>query len=243
VLRSVVARFWSERVDRHSAVGLRLTASVLALMLVVWGFSGLLEEVLDNDTLVRWDRIAHAWFHDRASRAGLLTFDGITTLGSIGVWVLVALVALWLWRSRHHLLLSVWLGSNLGGLVLQMALKTLIHRTRPQYAASYLHGHSYSFPSGHAMQSTIAYVMVVVVGSLASERWRTHRALLLAGAIALVLVIGFSRVYLGVHYPSDVIGGFAAGTAWLLASTILLGLLDDRRSRRAIRDSGPLPHN
>ena len=135
-----------------------------------------------------------------------------------------------------HLLLSVWLGTNLGGLLVQMALKTLIHRARPQYAAAYLHGHSYSFPSGHAMQSTIAYVMVVVVGSLASERWRAHRPLLLAGAVALVLLIGFSRVYLGVHYPSDVVGGFAAGTAWLLASTILLGLLGDRRAQDRLRD-------
>ena len=101
VIRSIVTRFWRARLDRHSAVGLRLTLSVAALVLVVWGFSGLLEEVLDNDALVRWDLSSHEWFHDRATQTGLAIFDAVTTLGSVGVWALVALVTVWLWRSRH----------------------------------------------------------------------------------------------------------------------------------------------
>lgn len=219
-------------------VGLRLGLTVLALVLSVWAFGGLLEEVLDDATLVSWDRVAHVWMHAHASAAGLAFFDAVTVLGSVGVWVVVLLAALWLRRSGHTLLLSVWLGTNVGGLLVQLALKTFVHRARPQYAAAYLHGHSYSFPSGHAMQSSIAYVMLVVVGSVASDAWRARRALLLAIAIALALLIGVSRVYLGVHYPSDVVGGFAAGTAWVLASSIVLGLLDDRRARHDLRGKG-----
>lgn len=239
---TAVRRVRDAPVDRHSMVGLRLGITVLALVLSVWAFGGLLEEVLDDATLVHWDRVAHVWMHAHASAAGLAFFNAITTLGSVGVWVVVLVAALWLWRSGHRLLLSVWLGTNVGGLLVQLALKTFVHRARPQYAAAYLHGHSYSFPSGHAMQSSVAYVMLVFVGSVASDGWRARRSLLLGVAIGLALLIGVSRVYLGVHYPSDVVGGFAAATAWIIASSIVLGLLDDREARRNLRGAGGAHH-
>lgn len=237
-IRKAVHRVKDAPVDRHSMVGLRLGLAVLALVLSVWAFGGLLEEVLDDATLVHWDRVAHVWMHAHSTAAGLAFFNAITTLGSVGVWVVVLVAALWLWRSGHRLLLSVWLGTNVGGLLVQFALKTFVHRARPQYAAAYLHGHSYSFPSGHAMQSSVAYVMLVFVGSVASDAWRARRSLLLGIATALALLIGVSRVYLGVHYPSDVAGGFAAAAAWVMASLIVLGLLDDREARRNLRGKG-----
>jgi undecaprenyl-diphosphatase len=215
--------------------------SVVSLGLAAWLFGGLLEEVLDNDSLVRWDRLVNAWFHQHATSAGLTAFNAITLLGSVGVWAVVALVAVWLWRSNHRLLLSAWLGTNVGGLLLQYILKTTIHRARPEYAAAYLHGHSYSFPSGHSMQSMIGYVMLVFVASAASEWWRVRRTLLFACAAVLVMLIGFSRLYLGVHYPSDVIGGFAAGAAWLSLSLILLGLADARHVRHQHAVDAPTP--
>jgi undecaprenyl-diphosphatase len=237
-IRSAVRRVKDAPVDRHTMVGLRLGLTVHAHVLSVWAFGGLLEEVLDDATLVHWDRVAHVWVHAHASAAGLAFFNAITILGSVGVWVVVLVAALWLWRSGHRLLLSVWLGTNVGGLLVQLALKTFVHRARPQYAAAYLHGHSYSFPSGHAMQSSVAYVMLVLVGSVASDGWRARRALLLGVAIGLAILIGISRVYLGVHYPSDVVGGFAAATAWIIASSIVLRLLDDREARRNLRGHG-----
>ena len=227
--------------ERHSVLGLRLTLSMVSLGLTVWLFSGLLEEVLDNDSLVRWDRLANGWFHQHATATGLAVFNAITLLGSIGAWLMIACAAIWLWRGHHRLLLTAWLGTNLGGLLLQYILKTSVHRARPEYAAAYLHGHSYSFPSGHSMQSTIAYGMLVFVGSAASERWRAHRTALFVGAALLVALIGFSRLYLGVHYPSDVIGGFAAGSAWLSLTLIVLGLVDARHvhPRHAVDTSTP----
>jgi membrane-associated phospholipid phosphatase len=235
-IKETVARFVGARVDRHSTVGLRLTLSVVSLGAAVWLFSGLLEEVLDNASLVRWDRLVNGWFHQHATRTGLALFNAITVLGSAGAWVVVAGAALWLWRDRHYLLLTAWLGTNLGGLAIQWMLKAFVHRARPEYAAAYLHGQSYSFPSGHTMQATITYIMLVFVGSVASRGWHDHRRALFACAAAVVTLVGFSRLYLGVHYPSDVIGGFAAGTAWLSAALILLGLADDRHVRR-VRDA------
>jgi undecaprenyl-diphosphatase len=231
-ITNVIRRFWGARVDRHSAVGRRLTVSVVVLGLAVWAFSGLLEEVLDNAWLVQADRQVYMWSHEHVSTAGLAIFNVITALGSIGAWIVVAAVALWLWHGRHTLLLSAWVGTNVGGGVLQWILKTFIHRARPEYAAVYLHGHSYSFPSGHAMQSTITYVMLVFILSRASRHWHEHRRALLMCASALVLLIGFSRLYLGVHYVSDVVGGFVAGTAWLALTLIVLGIADDRLPRR-----------
>ena len=114
---TAVRRVRDAPVDRHSMVGLRLGITVLALVLSVWAFGGLLEEVLDDATLVHWDRVAHVWVHAHASAAGLAFFNAITTLGSVGVWVVVVVAALWLWRSGHRLLLSVWLGTNVGGLL------------------------------------------------------------------------------------------------------------------------------
>jgi undecaprenyl-diphosphatase len=212
-------------------VGRRLTLSVLLFGLAVWAFGGLLEEVLDDESLVRWDKLINGWIHAHTTPAGLAIFNAITTLGSVGAWLVVAVVAVWLWRRGDRLLLNAWLWTNLGGLAIQLLLKALIHRTRPEYAAAYLHGQSYSFPSGHAMQSTITYFLLVVVMSQADERWREWRRPLYAVATVLVLLIGVSRVYLSVHYPSDVVGGFAAGAAWLTAALALLDLARGRAAR------------
>ncbi len=187
-------------------------------------FARLLEEVLDDATLVQWDRLVNGMFHQDATGAGIEVFNAVTLLGSVGAWAVVAGASLWLWRGRHVLLLSAWLGTNFGGLLLEWVLKTLVHRRRPEYAAAYLHRHSYSFPNGHSMQSTITYVMLVFVGSVASRRWHDHRRALLACAVILTTLVGFSRLYLGVHYPGDVVGGIAAGTAWVSAALIQFNL-------------------
>lgn len=229
---AAVARFLSARVDRHSAVGRRLTLGIAVFVAAVWAFSGLLEEVLDNEALVGADHFANAWSHEHVTTSGLAVFNAITALGSVGVWTVVVVVGAWLWRGAHRVLLTAWLGTNVGGVLLQLVVKQLVHRGRPEYAGAYLHGHTYSFPSGHAMQSTIAYVMLVFVASAVSSWWRTHQRPLFAVAVLLVLLISFSRVYLGVHYPSDVIGGIVAGTAWLSAALVLLGIVRDRDGSR-----------
>ena len=211
-------RFLAARLDRKSQVGVGLTISAVVFALAVWVLSGLLDAVLDNEWLVRLDRIVESWFHAHATSVGLAVFSGVTLLGSpVGVALLVVVVALFLWRVGAHLLFWTWLGTNAGGAVVEYVLKTSVHRTRPQYAAAYLHGHSYSFPSGHTMGSTVCYFLLAyLISSHPRVTARTRRVVKGVTAI-LVGAIGFSRLYLGVHYPSDVLGGFAAGLAWLAA--------------------------
>jgi undecaprenyl-diphosphatase len=221
-------RFVRRRLDRNSELGLRLTISVVLFGLAVWAFAGLLEEVLDNATLVRWDLAVNAWFHRHATPAGLATFNAITMVGYPGVWFVVAIGIIWLWARHDHFLAVAWLATNAGGGVVQMVLKSTVHRSRPDYAAAFLRGQSYSFPSGHTMASTICYTMLAfIVGTLA--RWPARpRAALYAVSTTLVLLVSFSRLYLGVHYPSDVFGGLVAGLAWLAAWIGALQVVRDR---------------
>jgi undecaprenyl-diphosphatase len=188
----------------------------------VWDGGAAIRSLLGAEWVVRWDALVTAWVHGHAAPAGLAFFSVFTVLGSLGVWTLTLCVALWLWRDRHRMLLGVWLTANLGGMLLQAALKEIVHRERPGPGAAYLSGHSYGFPSGHAMQSTIAYVMLVFVLSAVDERWRARRGVLLAGALALVMLICVSRLYLGVHHPSDVVGGVVVGGGVIFLCTTVL---------------------
>ena len=232
-------RFLAARFDRTSQVGVGLTAGVIVFALAVWALSGLLDAVLDNEWLVRVDRLVENWFHAHATSAGLGVFSVVTQLGSpVWVAVVVVVVALYLWRAGARLLLWAWVGTNAGGAFVEYVLKTSVHRTRPQYAAAYLHGHSYSFPSGHTMGSTICYVLLAYFFSSHPRVTVRARRLVTVAALILVSAIGFSRLYLGVHYPSDVLGGLMAGLAWLAACggvrRILIvreGLLDAGWSR------------
>ena len=221
-------RFLAARLDPKSELGLRLTINVLVFGLAIWAFSGLLDGVLDNEWLVRADLAINGWFHLHATAPGRAAFNVITDAGTVGVGVAIVVVTLWLWLRGSRFLAVAWLATNGGGAVVMWVLKTTVHRTRPQYAAEYLHGHSYSFPSAHTMFSTICYTLLAfVVGTLA--RWPSRRrTLLYVASTALVLLVAFSRIYLGVHYPSDVLGGLAAGIAWLAACIGALNVVRDR---------------
>jgi undecaprenyl-diphosphatase len=225
-------RFVRGRLDRKTELGLRLTINVALFGLVVWAFGGLLEEVLDNATLVRFDVVVNSWLHGHTTVAGLRAFDAITRIGSPGVWVVTALFALWLLWRRERFLFWAWLASNIGGGVLQLVLKSSIHRNRPQYAATYLHGQSYSFPSGHTMSATICWSLMVVCAGLSLGWHGARRARLYVVATTLILAIGFSRIYLGVHYPSDVLGGLLAGTAWVVLCTTTIRIVQSAEAAR-----------
>jgi undecaprenyl-diphosphatase len=226
--RDTIRRFIRARLDPKSELGLRLTINAAVFALAIWAFSGLLDGVLDNEWLVRADLAINGWFHVHATAPGRAAFNVITDAGTVGVGVAIVVVTLWLWLRGSRFLAVAWLATNGGGAVVMWVLKTTVHRTRPQYAAEYLHGHSYSFPSAHTMFSTICYTLLAfVVGTLA--RWPSRRrTLLYVASTALVLLVAFSRIYLGVHSPSDVLGGLAAGIAWLAACIGALNVVRDR---------------
>jgi membrane-associated phospholipid phosphatase len=208
--------FIAARVDRKSYLGLRLTIGLVVIALGIWLFGGLLEEVLDNATLVQMDLAAARWIHGTATPLGVRIFVAITDIGSPPAMAVIALLGVVIaFVRRHRLLAYAWAAAAAGGALLDQVLKATVHRSRPEYAAAFLHGSSYSFPSGHAMGSIIGYGFLAYALAL-TIRWAgDHRRIVFAAAVLMTLLIGISRVYIGVHYPSDVLGGWAAGLAWL----------------------------
>jgi len=138
----------------------------------------------------------------------------VTWLGSSGVlWVVVGAAAVVLAIRRQWRLAIYLLVTGAGALVLDPVLKSLVGRLRPVVAHPIAHGIGNSFPSGHALGSIVCYGAVLLVFLPAARgRWRTAFT---AVIVALVALIGISRILLGVHYLSDVVGAWAVGIAWL----------------------------
>lgn len=166
--------------------------------------------------------------------AGKRMFEGLSLLGSPASMTILAVAgAVWLLWKRRGLLLASWVTAFAGANLLVVVLKRLIHRDRPVGAELFLHGPSLSFPSGHAVGAIVGFGMLTYLLSVCwinGDRYRNHLVVLATCTVAL---IGFSRLYLGVHYLSDVIAGLALGLAWLLSCIVVTELA--YRSRVRIR--------
>ena len=202
-------------VGRHpAALGLLIATGCSCL------FIALTVGVLIEGPLVRFDQWAADALHASASEAPGLThfFRVVSVTGSLAALALVSvLVSVALILHRHWSALAAWLVAVLGGEGLNLLLKDLFARPRPQFEHPLVVETSHSFPSGQAMESLVAYGMLAYLLAVLILRGRAKRAVAAGGASVLVILIGFSRLYLGAHYPSDVVGGFAAGGAWLSA--------------------------
>ena len=168
---------------------------------------------------MRFDQSTADVLYTYASEASKLTdaFHIVSILGSLEALALVgALVAVALLVQRSWLTLYTWVAAVLGGEALNLLLKDLFARPRPHFGHPLVVETSYSFPSGQAMESLVVYGMLAYF-ALLTLRSKRMRVVSVGGAVVLVTLIGFSRVYLGAHYMTDVVGGFAAGGAWLSA--------------------------
>ncbi len=207
--------FLLDRLSPSGYLGLHLTIGVLLLIGASWLFGGIAQDVVTGDPLTVIDKYVAEWFHERRTPGLTTTMQLVTGLASpawvTGVAMVTALV-LW-WKRCWFRLLTLVLVVP-GGMVLDFLLKILFHRHRPSFAESFLIFYGYSFPSGHTMAATLLYGVLAVFAVIALEAWRWRVAAVL-GAFVMVLLVGFSRVYLGAHYLSDVLGAAAAGLAWL----------------------------
>ena len=117
--------------------------------------------------------------------------------------------------------------------MLEKVLKVLVHRTRPIFNTSAPAEQSLSFPSGHSMMCLIGVGMLVYVLAIPGQFGGIRRSILVGVGTSFVLLVGMSRVYLGAHFPSDVVGGFAAGAGWLAICLGVRGIARHRRYRRS----------
>ena len=148
-------------------------------------------------------------------------------------WVtgVAAVAALVLWSKRCWFQLLALVLVVPGGMVLAFLLKMTFHRQRPSFAEAFLVFNGYSFPSDHTKAATLLYGLLAAFAVIALETW-CWRVGVVLGAFAMVLLIGFSRVYLGAHYVGDVLGAAAAGLAWLTLSLTAVDTVRRSLSRR-----------
>lgn len=228
-------------IDGLRGLGAALLGNLVLLIFAIGVFAEIADEVREGEHLAVEERIMHAfregdpphpigppWLTDVAR--------DVTALGSVAVLTsLVLLVAGFLAFSRRFAASLFVLVASAGGLGLNNALKALFDRERPDEAFRLIEVHSLSFPSGHAMLSATIYLTLAVLLTRLVER-RREKSYILGTALLLSFFVGLSRVFLGVHYPTDVVAGWAAGVAWALICWFASHLIGRRRLARAAEE-------
>ena len=212
---------WIGQHDRGVLVGL------LVVTLSISAFVAIADEVREGDTLHidEWLLRALRQPDNLAVPIGpvwlLEVGRDISALGGVTVLTLLTIaITGFLAHRRMYGALILVVGSTLGALLISTLLKNLFDRPRPTLVAHLMTVHSSSFPSGHSMLSATVYLTLgTLLGQFVQERFL--KAYFLLVAIALTILVGISRVYLGVHYPSDVLAGWSAGLAWALLCALL----------------------
>jgi undecaprenyl-diphosphatase len=199
--------------------------SVLALGLFV--FIRIASEVTEGDTL-SMDRAILLWLRVPGNTELpigphwlLKAMTEITALGGGTILTLLTiLVAAYLVAARRPAMAAFVIAAVSGGAVLSALLKDIFERPRPELVAHLVNASSASFPSGHAMNSAVTYL---TLGALLAQTESSHtvRIYLIVAAIFLTLMVGVSRVYLGVHWPTDVAAGWCVGGVWALSCMLL----------------------
>jgi undecaprenyl-diphosphatase len=226
-----LAAGWLRRAARAEALPLLVGLVVVAAL---WVFAEVAEEVLEGDPLPFDDAlfqllrqtgepgrpIGPAWLVEVALE--------VTALGSTSVLLLMLLAVLgYLALERRWRELWLVVIAAAGGATISSALKALIGRPRPAALLPFVHPDSPSFPSGHAMLAAVVYLTLGTLLARFVPRRRV-KAFFVTTAMILVFLVGVTRVYLGVHYPSDVLGGWSAGLAWALVCWLVALALQRR---------------
>ena len=211
---------------------LRLGLAVLLMLASASLFGIVAEDVVSGDRITLLDVAIARWLRDWASpqvTAWMLVVTHLHSTTAIAVYSAVVgafMARLRRWRSLATVVVCVG-----GGLALNVLLKHAFQRTRPLLDDPLLTLQTYSFPSGHVVGSTLFYGLGVVLVFRRTPRLQ-WRLLALSGAAAAIGLVAFTRLYLGVHYLSDVVAGFLEGVAWLALCLGLLEALWRSRDRR-----------
>jgi membrane-associated phospholipid phosphatase len=216
--------------NRLRAVGLPLAIALGVLTIGAWAFGAVAEEVAEGDTATDDQRLAD-WLHGRATDPLTDVFRAVTWTGNGGFLAVVVLVAAILLLRRRLVSDALFVAlAFVGAEVITFGMKQGFRRERPFFQDPLATASSFSFPSGHSLVSLAVYGSIALVVARHARSRRVAAAALGVAAV-WILAIGFSRLYLGVHFLSDVVAGFAAGAAWLA----LLYLALEARTRYTSR--------
>lgn len=213
LVRSIAEKTWGRVLELPFAILLGIP-----LVLGIWVFFGILDEVAEADRLVDLDKTVFGYLSGLRTPNADKVMIAVTGLGDAAVVLAVAFAAVavlaFAQRSRAILFLITAIA---GAAAFVGGIKRFIHRPRP--LAMYDGVAEYSFPSGHATMSVVLYGFVaILLLQSAPARWRREIAF---GTLSLIVMIGFSRVYLGAHWLSDVVAGMAFGVSWVSLLALL----------------------
>lgn len=198
---------------RTRALHLVAGLAIFALMTITLG--EIAEDVRNGEPLTATDIVFSNWLHTHPVKLLTTALWIITSLHSSTVVCIAALpLGLYLWKRRERFWLAAFWVSVYGGWALNKLLKLLFHRARPHFSDTIQTLTSYSFPSGHTMISTVFYGSLALFLITRTRRWPV-RIFIATFAAIMILLVAFSRVYLGAHYLSDVLAAVAEGTAWV----------------------------
>lgn len=219
--------------------GVIVYAAVLIVVGGTLGFIHLTDEVRDGDTrqfdatVIWWMSQWHGPDHRMLEEIG----RDITALGGIAILAICTLgVAGFLFMERRFAAMWLILIATTGGLLLSSLLKWLINRDRPSFGEPLSYVYTTSFPSGHSMMSAVVYL---TLGGLLSRitQERSVKLYFILIALMITFLVGLSRVYMGVHWPTDVLAGWTAGLVW----AILCWLVARHLQRRGAVEDEPSP--
>ncbi|HVF31511.1 MAG TPA: phosphatase PAP2 family protein [Acidimicrobiales bacterium] len=240
----VVPPSWLRRLAPERRFELRVVLFAVALVLVAVPFSYLLFEVIREGPFTRFDETTANDLHRQVvgNESLIRALHGISLLGKpllLGACIAAGAIFAFV-RARRRLALFLVITAIGGGLV-DSAVKILVDRPRPVVEEPLAHAFGKSFPSGHAMSSTVTYgALVLVFLPMIPRAWRW---VVVGLTSLLVLAIGASRLLLGVHFVSDVIGGYALGLAWLCGCAALFNIwrVEEGRPKAEVVSEGLEP--
>lgn len=219
----------------------RLLTILVAIFAALWTFGLIADEVAEEETRTFDSRVL-LFFRDPVTQDPIgppwiaQVATDITALGGFTVLTLMTLLVVgYLGLSRRWRAAALVLVSIGGGMAISHGLKLVFQRARPDLVPHLVDVHTLSFPSGH---STLAAVTYLTLGALlaAVQPSRRLKVFIMVAALVIALLVGMSRVFLGVHWPTDVAAGWLIGAAWALLCRAVADVL---MRRHAIRDSGP----
>ena len=225
----------AERLGPRMGIGLLAAAIVMVL------FAVLASEVLEGETQ-HFDDAVRMTVHGVASPHATTVLHAITQLGSPLFLLPMTLVASLIFLRRRRIRGAILLTATMVGVtLLNWILKSVFQRPRPLPFFGLTVPASYSFPSGHSLA---AFCFYGALAALVTARLRSTfgSALVWAGAVVIIVAVGFSRLYLGLHYPSDIIGGYATGFVWVLtvaSADRMFRRADERGAKTAVAEPPP----
>jgi membrane-associated phospholipid phosphatase len=230
-----IQEFVNARKDYVPVVGIVVIGAIAG----AWAgdaFLDLAERVrADTPRLRRIDTGVHDWAVSHRAPADTLFFLVMTHVGGpLGLAIIASIVGIALAMARRWRWMIYLAVTAFGGALLNMELKRFFARARPAVAEMLRRAHGYSFPSGHAMGSAVVFGALAYLAYRAAKTWSAAAAAIAAGA-TLIVSVALSRVYLGVHWISDVAAGITAGLVWVMTTTVAYETLRRIRHLRSMR--------